>query len=204
MDLPRLAAHASLPVPLVARLVQVVVESDEVERGADPDDRADDVEPAEREVEPVDRILVDGGYQRDHRSSAIATSSPRAVSSSTSVGLSIRLRRTSEDLRLSPPIDEDDEPEAVPRLVLGVEPCELGEHLRVVVGALLGGAPRRKTGPLADRRMRVEDLTLLLERELVNERACADERVLLGGEALDEPGPALEELGELVGAQLPR
>jgi len=41
---------------LVARLVEVLVEGDEVERGADPDDCGDHVEPAEDEVEPVGRV----------------------------------------------------------------------------------------------------------------------------------------------------
>ena len=52
--------------------------------------------------------------------------------------------------------------------------------------------------------MGVEDLALLVERQLVDERLRADERVGLGGKALDEPRPSLEELPELLRAQLPR
>ena len=37
----------------------MVVERDEVERRADPDDRRDDVQPAEQQVEPVVRVRVD-------------------------------------------------------------------------------------------------------------------------------------------------
>ena len=47
-----------------------------------------------------------------------------------------------EDLRLRPPVDEDDEAEAEPLLVLGVQPRELGERLGVGVRPLLGGGAR--------------------------------------------------------------
>ena len=53
VDLPRLAADALVAVHFPLGLAQVVVERDEVERGADPDDRRGGVEPAEDEVEPV-------------------------------------------------------------------------------------------------------------------------------------------------------
>ena len=52
--------------------------------------------------------------------------------------------------------------------------------------------------------MCVEDLALLLGRELVHECPRADERVGLGSEELDERRATLEQLGELLGAQLPR
>src|SRR5262249_10894744 len=96
VDLPRLAADAPLPVGLLARLVQVLVEGDEVERRPDPDDRGGDVEPAEDEVEPAGRVRVDAeDHPRLQRSSAMATSSDSAVSSSCSVGFVIRTRSTS-------------------------------------------------------------------------------------------------------------
>ena len=65
VDLPRLAGDALVGVLLPLGGREVVVERDEVERGADPDDAGDDVQPAEDEVEPVDR---DTGRRR--RSSA--------------------------------------------------------------------------------------------------------------------------------------
>ncbi len=52
--------------------------------------------------------------------------------------------------------------------------------------------------------MRGEDGPLVLQRELVDERAGARERVWLERELLDEARPSLEELRELRGAQLPR
>src|SRR5262249_13322512 len=108
-----------------------------------------------------------------------------------------------EDLALRPPVDEDDEPEAVARLVVRVELRELRQHLRIVVASLFAGRARRER-LRADRRMRVEHLLLLLVAQLVHERARADDRGALAGRRLDEAGPAGEELGELVGAQLPR
>ena len=92
----------------------------------------------------------------------------------------------------------------MPLLVGGVQAGELREHVRVGVGALLGRRARGEPGALADRGMRGEDLALLVRGKLVDERARTDERVGLGGEPLDEARPALEELGELLGAQLPR
>ena len=85
VDLPRLAGDAFVCVLLPLGRRQVVVERDEVERRADPDDAGDDVQPAEDEVEPVDEVRVDGdGHPRCQRSRAMATSSDRAVSSSSS------------------------------------------------------------------------------------------------------------------------
>jgi hypothetical protein len=49
-----------------------------------------------------------------------------------------------------------------------------------------------------------QNLDFLVVRELVDERAGPDERIRLRREALDEACPALEQLRELVGAQLPR
>ena len=108
-----------------------------------------------------------------------------------------------EDLVLRAAVHEHDEAEAVARLVLGVELLELGEHRGVVVRPLLGGRPCREPRPLADRRVRVEDLALLVVGDLVHERPRPHERVGLGGEPLDEPRAALEELAQLLGCQLP-
>jgi len=47
-------------------------------------------------------------------------------------------------------------------------------------------------------------LALLVVGQLVDERPCLLERVVELCEALDEPRPALEQLGELLDAQLPR
>jgi len=52
--------------------------------------------------------------------------------------------------------------------------------------------------------MGVEHCSLLLPGELVDELPGAHERVGLMREPLDEARPALEQLRELVGAQLPR
>ena len=91
----------------------------------------------------------------------------------------------------------------MPRFVLGVEASELLEHLRLVVGSLLGRGARRELRR-ADRGMGVEDGSLVLRRELVDERPGTHERVGLERELLDEARAPLEELRELRGAQLPR
>jgi hypothetical protein len=52
--------------------------------------------------------------------------------------------------------------------------------------------------------MGVEDCSLVLRRELVDERPRTHERVGLVRETLDEARTPLEQLGELVDAQLPR
>ena len=200
VHLPELAADAGLAVVAPSSgSVERLVEQDEVERGADPGDRRDHVQPAEQQVEPVRDIRVeDSGdelIRRRHRSSAIATSSPSAVSSSSSVGLSMRLCSTSRISAFGRRFDEDDEPEPVPRLVLGVQAGELGEHRRVGVEPLLGCRSGREPPRLTDRGMRVEDLVLLVVRELVR-RASGRARERIGslGEELDEARPALEEL----------
>ena len=59
------------------------------------------------------------------------------------------------------------------RLVLGVQPRELGQHLRVGVAALLGRRARREAAALADRGVRGEDLDLLVVRQLVHQRRGA-------------------------------
>jgi len=58
MDRPDLAAD---PLGLVGRvewLVQVVVEPDEIEGGADPGDAHDHVGPAQYQIEPLDDVRV--------------------------------------------------------------------------------------------------------------------------------------------------
>ena len=118
VDLPRLAGDALVGVLLPLGRREVVVERDEVERGADPDDAGDDVQPAEDEVEPVDEIRVDGDdHPRRQRSRAMATSSVSAVSSSSSRVRSSRSRRTGTISAFGRPVDEDDEAEAEALLV---------------------------------------------------------------------------------------
>ena len=125
VHLPELAADAGLGVRRVLRRPERLVEQDEVERRADPRDRRDHVQPAEAEVEPVAsrtgraRAAATGTrHPRLQRSSAIATSSPSAVSSSSSVGSLDPARAAPRGSRaFGPPVDEDDEAEAVPRLV---------------------------------------------------------------------------------------
>ena len=87
---------------------------------------------------------------------------------------------------------------------VGVQARELGEHLGVGVGALLRGRARREARRLPDRRVGVEHLVLLVVGELGDHLGRVLERILALGEQLDEPRPPLEELGELLGAQLPR
>jgi hypothetical protein len=92
----------------------------------------------------------------------------------------------------------------VPLLVLAIEALELGEHLRVGVGALLG---RRAGGELlrADGRVRVEDLEPLAWGQVSRcHTTRLSERILEFREQFHESGATLEELGELVDAQLPR
>ena len=74
----------------------------------------------------------------------------------------------------------------------------------IVVRALLGRRARGEPVLLADRRVRVEHLALLGVGQLVDHGGRVPERVVALGEQLDEPRPALEELGELLDAQLPR
>jgi hypothetical protein len=52
--------------------------------------------------------------------------------------------------------------------------------------------------------MSVEYLLLLVRRQTACDRAGAAERVFDCGELFDQRRPALEQLGELVCAQLPR
>jgi hypothetical protein len=59
VDLPRFATDARVDISLVRGRPQVVVERDEVEGRADPDDAGDDVQPAEEEVQPVGGIGVE-------------------------------------------------------------------------------------------------------------------------------------------------
>ena len=59
VDLPELARDARVGVLRVGRRPQRLVEEDEVERGADPGDRGDDVQPPQQQVEPVDEVAVE-------------------------------------------------------------------------------------------------------------------------------------------------
>ena len=144
------------------------------------------------------------GHPRRQRSVAIATSSPSAVSSSASVGLSIRTFSTSRISAFGRRLTKTTKRNPCRRLVLGVQARELGENLRVDVGSLLRRRARRQALRLPDRRVGVEHLVLLLVGEHGDHLGRVLERILPLGEQLDEPGPALEELGELLGAQLPR
>src|SRR5262249_31281200 len=107
------------------------------------------------------------------------------------------------DLGLRAAVDEHDEAEAEFLLIHLVEIGELGQHGRMATAALLGGGPLGQVAG-ADRRMRVQGLTLLLWSQLTETLLCRSERVLTFREQLDEPRPALEELRELVDRQLPR
>jgi hypothetical protein len=60
VDLPRFAADARVDIPLGLGRPQVVVERDEVEGRADPDDAGNDVQPAEEEVQPISCVGVEG------------------------------------------------------------------------------------------------------------------------------------------------
>jgi hypothetical protein len=57
VDLPDLAADAPAGVPFVGRRDEVVVERDEVERGADPGDPRDHVQPAEDQIAPAPPVV---------------------------------------------------------------------------------------------------------------------------------------------------
>src|SRR4029079_12831789 len=109
-----------------------------------------------------------------------------------------------EDLPLRTAVHEDDEAEAVPLLVVRVEPRELLEDDRVGVRALLRSRARGQTRALPDGRVRVEDLALLVGRKLVDAGPCPCQRVGLRREPFDEARPPFEQLRELVRAQLPR
>ena len=105
-----------------------------------------------------------------------------------------------EDLRLRPAVDEDDEAEAEPLLVLGVQARELGEHLRVGVVALLGGGarargPSARRSPGARRAPRASRPPVELGDHGLARVPSGSSRVR---EPLDEARAALEELGELV------
>ena len=137
----------------------MVVERDEVERRPDPDDGRRGVEPAEDEVEPVGQVGSLGASATDRPRSRPARgrrcrAPPRACG-----GCS---RSTSRISRRGRRFDEDDEAEAEPLLVGGVEERELPEHRRVVVQALLRGRAGREAGARTDRRMRVQGLELLV------------------------------------------
>ena len=72
------------------------------------------------------------------------------------------------------------------------------------VGSPCSAAERPLRPPLADARMVRERLDALLLRQPGQHLARAAERVLLLGQRLDEAAAGLEEVGQLVHAQLPR
>src|SRR5262249_44194639 len=133
-------------------------------------------------------IAAAGRASRSHRRPARAAAAARRSRASPTIlgdrdqlaqrGLELVVRRAVdpvpqdlEDRGFGTPVDENDEAKAMPALVLDVELGELGEHGRILVRSLLGGRTGGGSSALPDRRMGVENLLLLLEGELVHERA---------------------------------
>ena len=108
-----------------------------------------------------------------------------------------------QDLRARPLVDEDDEAKPELLLVGLVEAPERRDQDRVLVAPLLADRARRAVAR-TDRRVRVERLDLLRLGKLLEHASGLAEWVLEPAQHLDEPGSPLEELGELLGAQLPR
>src|SRR5205085_8995589 len=106
-------------------------------------------------------------------------------------------------LRLRAAVHEDDEAEAEALLVLAVEPLELGERLGIVVRSLFRRGSGRQL-PRADRGVRVQRLELLGLRQTGDHLVRRVERVRVLGQVRDECRLSLEELRELLVAQLPR
>ena len=157
--------------------------------------------------DPVDRdriLPVGMGYRLRHRSSAIATRSSRPAASSSSREFCRRWRRTERISARGPPVHEDDEAEAVLLLVGLVQLRENGEEHRVLVGALLPRGLLGDVHALADAWMRPQRLDLLVLGCIGEHLARLAEGILELGQLLHEARMALEELGELVFAQLPR
>ena len=76
-------------------------------------------------------------------------------------------------------------------------------ELRRLVGPLFGGGTGgERLG--ADRRVRVEHFLLLFVGEARRDLARTSERIFELGEALDEARAALEQVRQLLDAQLPR
>src|SRR4051812_46433815 len=107
------------------------------------------------------------------------------------------LAQDRQDLRLRPPVDEDDEAEAELFLIGLIQLRELGKHGRIVLGALLRRRTRRQLAAGTDRRMRVEHFLLLLVAQRARELVRLAERVIELREPLDEARAAFEEPGEL-------
>lgn len=106
-------------------------------------------------------------------------------------------------IRARPAVHEDDEPKSELFLVGTVQPTELGCDLGLGLLPLLSGRPTREA-PCPDGRVRVYCLDLLALCQPGDHSFGATERIIGLGEALSESGPSLEELPELVHAQLPR
>ena len=106
-------------------------------------------------------------------------------------------------IRAGPAVHEDHEPKSELLLVGTVQPTELGSDLGLGLLPLLSGRPAGEA-PGPDGWMRVDCLDLLGLRQPGDQSFGATERIMGLGEALGESGPPLEELYELVHAQLPR
>ena len=195
---PVLAGDALVEVGALGGRRQSEVEADEVERRADPRDPGDHVQEAEDEVGDLPQVV------RVHRSLGDRDQLPHRRVELLLAGARDALAQHVEDLRLRPAVDEDDEPEAELLLVDLVLVGELRQHRRVGVLALLRRRAGREAAARTDGRVCVERLDLLLLAERVDHLVRPLERVVELGEPLDERRPALEELGQLVDAQLPR
>ena len=205
VDLPRLAGDALVASRRPARRAQVVVERDEVEGRADPDDRRDRRAASGTAGRASRR---DTRRRRSRMLPAVAARSRRArasaVSSSSSRVRSSRVAQHADELALRPPVDEDDEAEAELLLVDLVQVRELGEHLGVAVGALLAAErSERFFAPIRGCASSASTSFVLAAARRRRRRARRAGR-RSSREPLDEARAALEELGELVDAQLPR
>ena len=155
------------------------------------------MEHPQEDVEDVSQVRI-------HRSLAIATSSRQPVSSSSSRVRPIRSRSTVRISVFRAPIHEDDEAEAELPLIQRVQGRELDEQARVVRLALFGGRACGQSCALADRRVGCECLDLLVLAQPREDVVCSLEGILDLRELLDQSRATLEELAELVDAQLPR
>ena len=198
---PRRPRRASRP--RVARRLEMVVERDEVERRADPRDRGDHVQPAEEQVAPPPPVVAER-YDVRHRSIAIGTSSSTRGPKLFLARPLHPLAQDRDDLAPRPPVHEDDEAEAERRFVLGVQ---LRRARRAPPGSSSVPCSRRERSdvgapPIAGCASSISfcSSSVSVERDL----ARVAERIVEQREPLDEARAALEQLGELVDAQLPR
>src|SRR4029079_14034271 len=152
VDAPELAGAPGVRVLTTLRWAQREVETDEVERGADPRDPRDHVEHPKKDVEGVSQVRV-------QRSFAIATSSRHPVSSSSSREQVMRSRSTSRisDLGLRSTNTTNRKPKRRSYWVLSVArstrtqglvslPCSAAERAeRPLVCPIAGCAPSAST-----------------------------------------------------------